>query len=79
MKNLTIRTQNKNGGNPQFKENLGMATIFLRHSQNFITVDNFEGSGATYKQREQALISIFENGAEVWKGTKQEFYKQLNK
>lgn len=76
---LEIKTQNKKGGNPQFKKNLGMATIFLNHSGDFITADIFEGSGANYKQREQALISIFGNGAQVWQGTEQEFYKQLKK
>ena len=41
MKNLAVKTQNKKGNAPQYKENLGYITTFIRHSEDYIVVDDF--------------------------------------
>ena len=49
---LTAKTQNKRGGTPQHKENLGYVNTFI-DSDNYILVDNYEGFGDTYKRSEK--------------------------
>ena len=55
MKNLAVKTQNKKGNAPQYKENLSFVATFIRHSEDYIVVDDFEGVGENYKQRELTL------------------------
>lgn len=76
MKKLTIKTQNKAGNEPKYKENLGFASIFL-HSQDWISIDLFEGFGDTYRQRETEEITISDNGNIVFKGNFTELVKIL--
>lgn len=77
MKNLAIKTQNSQGGQPLYKENLGFVTTFLNHSEDFISVDNFEGSGESYKKRELSEITIVQNGKVLFSGDKYQLFEKL--
>ena len=79
MKNLAVKTQNKKGNAPQYKENLSFATTFIRHSEDYIVVDDFEGVGENYKQRELTEIRVYHNGKLIFKGDKYDFFEQLKK
>lgn len=79
MENLSIKTQNKKGNEPKFKENLGLVTTFLRHSEDYIVIDDFEGAGNTYKQREITEIKVYKNGKLIFSGDKFEFFDKLTK
>ena len=79
MKNLAIKTQKKTGNEPKYQENLAFVTTFINHSEDYIVVDNFEGQGDSYKQRELSEISIFENGVLIFSGSKYELFEQLKK
>jgi hypothetical protein len=79
MVNLSIKTQNKKGNEPQSKENLGLVVTFLRHSDDFIVIDDFEGAGDNYKQKELTEIRVYENGEILFQGDKYEFFNQLRK
>ena len=76
MATLNIKTQGKRGGNPQYKEDIGYATLFL-NSQDYISIDVFEGYGETYKRREQEEINITIFGEELFTGTRQELHELL--
>ena len=52
MKNLSAKIQNKKGNEPKYKENLGFIATFLRHDEDIIIVDDFQGIGESYRQRE---------------------------
>ena len=77
MKHIGINTQSALGGEPKFKDNFGFVAILMGHSLDFISVDNFEGQGSTYKKREQQLINIVQNGERLFQGTKYELYQLL--
>jgi hypothetical protein len=77
MNNLSLKTQGIRGGTPQYKEKVGSITAFLRHSEDRIVIDDFTGSGNTYKKREQTLIEIYDNGQLLFAGTKQELFEIL--
>ncbi len=77
MKNLAIKTQNTKGNEPKYTENLGYVTTFLRHSGDKITVDDFEGQGDSYKQREFTKIEIVNNGETLFSGDKYELFEIL--
>ena len=79
MKYLEIRTQNKKGNSPQYKENLGCVSTFIRHPQDYIVVDDFDGYGKTYKQKELTEIRVYQNGTLIFEGNKYEFFEQLKK
>ena len=79
MKNLAVKTQNKKGGAIQYKENLGYVTTFIRHSEDYIVVDDFDGAGETYKQRELTEIRVYQNGTLIFEGNKYDFFEQLKK
>ena len=79
MKNLSVKTQNKKGNAPQYKENLSFVTTFIRHSEDYIVVDDFEGVGENYKQRELTEIRVYENGKLIFEGDKYDFFEQLKK
>lgn len=76
MKNIWIETQGVRGGNTK-TQNVGYAILCLRHDQDRITVDDFEGSGDSYKQREQQRIEVIENGKVLFSGSKQELFDIL--
>lgn len=77
MATLNIKTQNKKGGDPQYKEDLGYGVLFL-NSQDHISIDVFEGAGDTYKRREQEEIIIVIFGEELFRGTRQELFEKLS-
>ena len=79
MKNLSVKTQNKKGDAMQYKENLGYVTTFIRHSEDYIIVDDFDGAGETYKQRELTEIRVYQNGTLIFEGNKYDFFEQLKK
>ena len=68
MQKLAVKTQNRKGNEPKYKENLGFATIFT-HTNDYISVDLYDGAGKTYKQREQEEIRIIYNDEELFKGS----------
>ncbi len=55
MNDLILSSEGvKGGGVKEVKK----GWVALRYGQNFVEVDNFEGFGNTYKQREQPRIYI---------------------
>ena len=79
MGNLAVKTQNKKGDSMQYKENLGYVTTFIRHSEDYIIVDDFDGAGENYKQKELTEIRVYQNGTLIFEGDKYEFFEQLKK
>ena len=78
MEAIGLTTQGVKGGNTK-SQKVGYVLISLRHEQDRIIVDDFEGSGDSYKQRESQLIEIIENGKVLFSGSKQELFNQLKK
>ena len=70
-------TQNEKGNCSQHKEGLSFVKTFLRHPNDSIGVDSFEGQGESYREREQALITFLMNGETIFTGTKYELKKLL--
>ena len=79
METISIQTQNKNGEDLKYKENLGLVTTFLRHQEDKIIIDDFEGQGETYQQRELTTIRVYDNGNLIFRGDKYEFFERLKK
>jgi hypothetical protein len=77
-KNITLTTQGVQGGNTK-TSNVGYCLIELRHGQDRITVDDFQGTGRDYKQREFQKIEIIENGNVLFSGSKYELFEVLKK
>ena len=73
--NLNIKFQGVKGGNIQYLENKGKASIFF--DSNSITVDAFEGKGDTYKKRDELLIKIIIDGEFEFIGTSAQLKKML--
>ena len=78
MKNLTITTQGVRGGNTK-TSNIGYVLCELRHDQDRIIIDDFEGSGDNYKQRELQQIEIIQNGEVLFSGDKYELFDIIRK
>lgn len=76
MKNIHLETQGIKGGKTQTKE-VGYLIACLRNEQDRITIDDFEGFGDTYKQRELQRIEIIENGKVLFSGSKYELFDIL--
>ena len=76
MKNIHLETQGVKGGKTQTKE-VGFLIVCLRHEQDRISIDDFIGSGETYKQREIQRIEIIENGKVLFTGNKYELFEIL--
>ncbi len=76
MKNIWLETQGVKGGQNQGKE-VGFVIACLRHEQDRITIDDFEGYGDAYKQRETQLIEVYENGKLLFSGSKYELFEIL--
>ena len=77
MADLSIQTQGVKGGNTQSKKAGYMLACFEDESQR-ISIDNFEGRGETYKEREAPLIEVIDNGATIFSGTFAELKAKLN-
>jgi hypothetical protein len=76
MENIEIYTQGIKGGNVK-NQKVGYVLIELRHDQDKISIDDFEGSGDTYKQREQQKIEVIQNGEVLFSGSKYELFDIL--
>lgn len=78
MSELEVITQGIRGGLVISKRQ-GKVVATTKHNQKSvrIEVDNYEGAGDTYKQREIAQVSVQSNGRE-WKGSVEELLKVLN-
>lgn len=77
MKNIWIETKGVKGGKTQSKE-VGYMIACLRNNEDRITIDDFEGQGTTYKQREQQKIEIIHNGEVLFSGSKYDLFELLN-
>ena len=44
-----------------------------------IIVDDFQGAGENYKQRELTEIRVYQNGNLIFKGDKYDLFEQLKK
>lgn len=73
---ISVKTQNRKGGNPQWKENLGYGAIF-KDQTSFIVLDAYEGQGVSYKQRKEPEIRIQSKGKLIFQGTFDELEKKL--
>lgn len=77
MNNIYIETQGIKGGETQSK-NVRYVLVELRHERDCITIDDFEGRGDTYRQRELQLIEIIQNGKVLFSGDKYELFEILD-
>ena len=78
MENIHLETQDVKGGNTKTQK-VGYLVACLRHEQDMIVVDDFEGKGSSYKQRELQQIEIIENGKILFSGNKYELFEILKK
>lgn len=76
MNNIHIETQGVKGGNTKVSQ-VGYVIACLRHQQDRITIDDFEGFGKDYKQREMQLIEIIQNGKVLFSGDKYQLFEIL--
>lgn len=76
MKNITITTQGVKGGTTKI-QNVGYLLAELKHSEDRIIIDDFEGQGDNYKQRELQEIKIIQNGKVLFSGDKYELFEIL--
>jgi hypothetical protein len=74
--NIHLETQGIKGGKTK-TENVGYIMACLRHDQDRITIDDFEGFGKSYKQRELQRIEIIQNGEVLFSGDKYELFEIL--
>lgn len=74
---LRVKTQNKKGGEPKWNENIGYVAGF-ESDDTYVVLDNYEGHGESYKQRECAQIRIQNNGRLLFIGTFDELQLKLN-
>ena len=76
MKNISITTQGVKGGETK-TQNVGYLLTCLRHEADRIIVDDYEGTGENYKQRELQNIEIIQNGIVLFSGDKYELFEVL--
>ena len=75
---INLKTQNKRGNEPNYKEDLGYITTFIEGKHNAsISIDMFDGQGETYKRRETPIISIFYGGLKAFEGNTAELIEKL--
>ena len=77
MKSLFIKIQNIKGNEAKHLKNLGYVATFLRHPNDLIVIDDFQGQGDNYKKRELSEIRIYDNDNLIFKGDKYKLFKQL--
>jgi hypothetical protein len=76
MENIHLETQSIKGGKTKVQK-VGFVVIGLRTLTDLISIDDFEGHGDTYKQREHQKIEIVENSKLLFSGTKHELFEIL--
>lgn len=79
MEHISIETQNIKGNEPKYEEDLGFIATFLRHDEDIIIIDDFQGLGENYRQRELTEIRVYQNGELIFEGDKYDFFEQLKK
>jgi len=79
MKTISLETQGVKGGQTKKVNSLGSTATFLRHEHDYIYIDDFEGKGETYKQRELTEITIVQNGKVLFQGDKYQLFEKLTK
>lgn len=73
---INLKITGVRGGSPSYSENKGRVTTFIDNNDDFITVDAFEGLGATYQRRKECEIEVCIAG-KTWRGTKSELMAKL--
>lgn len=76
---LTTTTQGVTGGKSKSIET-GYSMLTVRKNGTEaaqVSIDTFEGSGSSYKERENPHIEIYFQGFEMWKGTPAELREVL--
>jgi hypothetical protein len=76
MENINITTQGVKGGETK-SQNVGYLLACLRHNSDRIIIDDYEGTGKNYKQRELQNIEIIQNGKILFSGDKYELFEIL--
>lgn len=79
MNNIKYSSQGIKGYKPAPQKTVGYICVDLRHKEDYISVDDYEGYGANYKQREITQIQIVQNGEVLFKGDKYELFEILKK
>ena len=75
---INLKTQNKKGSEPNYKEDLGYISTFIEGKSNgHISVDAFTGQGESYQRREDAEINISYGGIIEFTGTLTELINKL--
>lgn len=75
MKDLLITTVGIKGGAVK-QQRMGFISAWSGN-EKIMSVDNYVGFGDTYKQRETAIICIFNNGDCIFEGTHEQLLNKL--
>lgn len=78
MENIYLETQGPKGGNTKTQK-VGYLLACLRHPSDRIIIDDYQGTGDSYKQRELQKIEIIQNGKVLFSGDKYQLFEQLKK
>lgn len=81
MKTLIETTQGVKGGNYKTKKT-GFVCVKVNDQYTpLLDIDNFEGSGNTFKQRDEPLIRIYgvDNSTIIFTGTHEQLVEKLSK
>lgn len=77
--NIAVKTQNRKGGTPIWKEKLGYICTFIGDNmERYIGVDAYEGFGDNYRERKTPEIRIMgDNRQTLFLGTFDELKQKL--
>lgn len=78
MSKLSLSTIGVKGCTTKRTENIGKVAVDIDNSQDYISIDAFEGQGQTYKRRELSEVEISQSGDVIFKGTFTDLCKKLN-
>lgn len=81
MKTLMLTEQGVRGGNYKTKKT-GFVCVKVNDQYTpLLEIDNFEGGGDTFKQREEPLIKIYGDliGTIIFEGTHEQLVEKLSK
>ena len=73
---MIVETQNNKGNERQYDHGLGYNAVWVKERSS-VAVDKYEGRGNTYKERDKPLITIQDNGSNVFEGTFDELISKL--
>lgn len=73
---LTTKTKHLNK-DAKMNDNLEYVSVFIGHSEDRITIDNYEAFGESLKQRESTQIEVYQNGKLLFRGDKYELFEIL--